>query len=310
VLTQTFTVDITDDAAPEGPEAFHISLSAHSGAVSVPGPGPLSYAYVEILDNDGATQDWSATNSQSPGSSQVGDHVTVKTLLSVDAGAADLHVTSLGSGAGTKGLANIQYDTTAPFDVPAGTTKEVTATATVTAAPGTAGVKLQTTAQGQLGPASAIRTSDSTAIPVTEAVTGVVTGAPATLALSDQVTYHLALSNDSDTDAQVTVPALTAPSGTTLANATACSASIPAGGSTSCDLTVDVDDSDADLTTITEAPTVTYSMSDISPPTGPSTSLRRSRRCTLRSSASRRTRWSTSTAAPCCPATRSTSPSR
>jgi hypothetical protein len=273
VATQTFTIPIEDDLVAEGAEAFHISLSGDSGAVNVPGPGPLSYAYVEILDNDGVTQDWSATNTTSPAGAAVGDTVQIQTTITAEAGADDLSVTALGSGAGTAGLGSITYDNPPlPFTVPQGTSTVVTGTATVTAAPGTAGVELQTSVQGQLGAATAIRTAESGTITVGEAVSGVLSGAPATVGLSDQYTYTLTLTNSSDTPAQLVVPALTAPTGTSEVSHTDCATTLAAGASTSCDLEVDVDDGDADLTTITGAPAgVTYAMPDISLPARPVT---------------------------------------
>ena len=55
---ETFTVPITDDMVAEAPELFHVSLSDPSGAGSVPPPGPLSDAYVVILDNEAPAQGW------------------------------------------------------------------------------------------------------------------------------------------------------------------------------------------------------------------------------------------------------------
>jgi hypothetical protein len=52
VPTETFTVPIVDDNVVEDPELFHVSLSSASGAGSTALPGPLSEAYVVILDND------------------------------------------------------------------------------------------------------------------------------------------------------------------------------------------------------------------------------------------------------------------
>ena len=52
VPTETFTVPIVDDNVHEDPELFHVSLSSSSGAGSTALPGPLSEAYVVILDND------------------------------------------------------------------------------------------------------------------------------------------------------------------------------------------------------------------------------------------------------------------
>src|SRR5205814_1800194 len=97
VLTQSFSVPIPDDNVFESPELFHVALSAGTGAGSVPLPGPLSDAYVVILDND-VQQNWTVgVTQQPPASAQVGDTVTVKATISVDPGASALHVTSLAS---------------------------------------------------------------------------------------------------------------------------------------------------------------------------------------------------------------------
>ena len=267
-IAKSFQVPITDDNVQEDPELFHVSLSSGSGAGSVPAPGPLADTYVVILDNDGPAQDWhAAVTQQPPASAEVGDTVTVKATISVDAGASNLDVTSLSSGAGTSGLDQVNFADSTPFTVNAGSTKEVTATARVTGAPGTAGIHLQVSADGTLGAVSATRTDDSDPIASTEAVTAALTGAPATVGLTDQIDYKLTLTNDSDTPAQVVVPAAgyDTPSGSTFANRTDGLATVPANGSTDYLLSVAVDNADSDGTSITQAPTgVTYAMSAVS----------------------------------------------
>jgi len=216
------------------------------------------------------TQDWSVVVSQQPlASAPVGDTVTVKASIIVDAGADDLSVNSLSSGSGTSGLDQVAFVEGTPFTISAGTTNTVTATARVVAAPGTAGVHLQVSVNGFLGALAGIRTADSNAITSKEAVTAVLSGAPPTVNLGDQISYKLTLTNDSDTVAEILVPAagFGAPSGSTFVSRTNGVASLTSGSSTDYVLIVGVSSLDADGTMIVQAPSgVTYAMSDFGLP--------------------------------------------
>jgi hypothetical protein len=213
------------------------------------------------------TQDWQvAVTGQPAASTPVGSTVTVQATISVDPGAHDLSVNSLSSGAATSGLDEVSFTDSTPFTVAADTTKTVTATARVVGPPGSGGIKLEMSLDGSLGSVDSTKTADSDVIASTEAVTATLTGAPAHIDLADQITYTLTLTNDSDTAAQVDVPAVGfgAPTGSTLESRTTGSAVLLAHSATGYELTVDVDDADADGATITQAPTgVTYGMSDI-----------------------------------------------
>ncbi|HEY4347551.1 MAG TPA: Calx-beta domain-containing protein [Gaiellaceae bacterium] len=266
VLTQTFSVAINDDSLQESPELFHVSLSSGTGAGTVPLPGPLSDAYVVILDND-TPQDWHATVSQqAPASAQVGDTVTAKASISVDAGADDLSVTSLASGAGTSGLDQVAFGDGTPFTVSAGTSKIETITARVVANPGAGGVHLEAVVGGTLGATSTTKTAVFGTIATTEGLTATLTSGATDVALADQIIYTLTVTNDSDTPAQVTgLPAgFVAPAGTTQSTRADGLAAVPANGSSVWTLTVDVNDADTDGTVITQTPgALTYAMSAI-----------------------------------------------
>ena len=267
VLTQTFSVPIIDDNLSESPELFHVALSAGTGAGSVPLPGPLSDAYVVILDND-SPQSWNASvTQQPPASAHVGDTVTVKATISVDAGADDLTVNSLTSGGATSGLDQVQFDATSPFNVPAGTTKVITATARVTGAPGAAGIKLQFSVNGTLGATTSTKTADSNAVASIEALSATLAAVPSTVLLTDQITYTLTVDNHSDTTpAQLTgLPAgLAAPAGTSFFSRVNGVTTVPPGGTSVWTLTVDVDDADANALLLTQTPgTVSYGMSAV-----------------------------------------------
>jgi len=269
VATKTFNVPITNDATAESPEIFHVAISSKSGAGSVALPGPLSEAYVVILDDDAPPQNWHVNvSTPPPATAQVGDTVTVGYTVSVDVGTQNLSVTSVGSGAGTTGLDNALFPLP-PTTVVAGTTSaESLATARVVAVPGSPGVHLQLSVDGSLGAVAGTRTADMSTIVVGEAVTATLGQTTATPALTDQITYTLTVTNGSDTAAQLSgLPAgFVAPAGTTLANEVDGPPTVAANGTSVWTLTVDVDDADGDGSMITQTPTAMYAMSAVSLP--------------------------------------------
>ena len=265
--TKTFTVPIVDEHVTQDSKLFHVSLSSSTGAGASLLPGPASEAYVVILYNDGAPQGWSvSTDQQPPASAQVGDTVTVQAKITVGAGPSGLSVASLASGAGTSGLDQVAFADPTPFTVPAGTSQDVTATARVVAVPGTAGTKLEVAVDGTLGTTESVQSTDSNVIASTDAVTATLSGAPATVGLSGQITYQLNLANGSDTAAQVDVPAggFVVPTGSTLVSQVAGATVVAAHSSTDYQLTVAVAGTDADGATIAQAPSgVSYGMSAV-----------------------------------------------
>ena len=149
------------------------------------------------------------------------------------------HSVFIDGAAGTTGLDSATYDAT-PFTVPAGTSVQHTATARLTATPGTTSNLLVVDTTGHLGAnPSGVKPAATSDITSTEAVSGTLTatddgdGNAATVDLPDEITYKLHLANGSDTPVQISgVPAgFVAPMGTTFVSRVDGSTTIAAHGS-------------------------------------------------------------------------------
>ncbi|MBW8801493.1 MAG: Ig-like domain repeat protein, partial [Streptomyces sp.] len=231
------------------------------------GTSPTAADATSLTVGSANTQDWTVTLTQAPpANAHVGDTITVKAKIAVGAGPDDLQVTGVSSGAGSNGFDQVSFSGSPPYTVAAGASKTVTATARVTAAPGTGAVHLQVSVDGALGAAStSTKSVDTSDVAVVDAVTATLSGGPATVVVSDQITYTLTLTNASDTAVQLSdLPAgLVAPTGTTQANRTDGTSTIAAHDSTAWTLVVDVDDADADQSVITQTPSAKYAMSAV-----------------------------------------------
>lgn len=214
-------------------------------------------------------QDWSvAIDAQPPASAQVGDVIGCEALIAVDAGADDLAVNDVNSGAETTGIGAIQFAVTQQT-VTAGSTLKDAVTGLLVAPPGSAGVGFQVAVDATLGATLQIKTAKTNAIVVLEGVAAALSGAPPRVRRGDSIEYDLAPVDTSDTQAQITVPhaGFAAPAGTTFSSRTDGSAMLAGGAATQFSLVVSVADSATDGTTITMTPAgVTYGMSDISLP--------------------------------------------
>ncbi|HVV38634.1 MAG TPA: Calx-beta domain-containing protein [Acidimicrobiales bacterium] len=254
IVTQTFSVPITDDDIVEDPEVFRVLVNG-------------AEAYVEIYDNDVAPQDWHvAITTPPPASAHVGDTVSVGYSVSVDPGADDLTVTNVAAGAGTSGLDSASFPSP-PTSVAAGTTTPATGTARVVAPPGTGGVHLQITVSGTLGADSSDKSAATATIAVAEALRGKLTVDKHNIRVGRPLTYTLTFTNSSATPAQLSgLPAgFVPPAGTTLTSRSDGSTTVAAnGGASVWTLVVGVDDADTNGQVITQAPTgVQYAMADV-----------------------------------------------
>ena len=259
------TFSATVPASPIGSNAISSTTVAFSPATT--GTSPTAANNSSLTIGSVNVQDWQVSVSQQPpASAQVGDIVTVKATIAVDPGGQNLSVTSLTSGAGTSGLDQILFADAVPATINAGTAKVLTVSARVTGFPGAGGIHLQIAVGGTLGASSTTKTADTGTIASTEAVSAALAAVPASVLLTDQITYTLTLTNSSDTPAQLTgLPAgLVAPAGSTQANRTDGPTTVPANGTSTWTLVVTVNGADTNGTVITQAPgTVSYGMSAI-----------------------------------------------
>jgi hypothetical protein len=219
-----------------------------------------------VLTSNARAQDWSiSVSSQPPAHAVVGDVVPVTVRVSVDAGADDLAINSVHSGATTTGLTGLTI-LSQPTFVAAGTTGDVTITMRVVAPPGTTGVHLAVDVDGTYGAFNGIRSAASNSIAVLEGVGATLSGGPPQVYRGDQIAFDLTLVGNSDSDAQIAVPAAgyAVPVGTTLVMRTRGSAVLPARTAVDFRLVVAVSDFNEDGTAIVMTPTgVTYAMSQI-----------------------------------------------
>jgi uncharacterized repeat protein (TIGR01451 family) len=235
-------------------------------APATTGTSPTAADVTALAIGSANVQDWQvAITQQPPASAEVGDVVTAKATVTVDAGANDLQVNDLSAGAGTSGLDQVQFADATPIVVGAGSSKVLTVTARVVGAPGAGGIHLQVSVTGTLVTAGT-KTADTNPIASTEALIASLAAVPATVLLGDQLTYTLTVTNSSDTPAQLGgLPAgLVAPAGTALVTRTDGSATVPPNGTSVWTLIAGVGAADADGVVITQAPAVlTYAMSAV-----------------------------------------------
>lgn len=218
------------------------------------------------MGSEAVAQDWSVSvTGQPPAYAPVGGFIGVTAQISVDAGADDLTVNNVSSGAMTSGLSAFAVSSQ-PTSVVAGTSANVMITMLVVAPPGSAGVHLEVEVDGTYGPVGGVRSATSNAISVLEGVAATLAGGAAQVRRGDQIAFDLALVGNSDTDAQLAVPdaGYAVPAGTTLVTRTHGVSTLAAGAATNYGLVVAVSNSDEDGTVIAMTPTgVTYGMSQI-----------------------------------------------
>jgi hypothetical protein len=212
-----------------------------------------------------------SVTGQPPATAAVGAIVHVKVTITV--GDADLTVDSIASGPATKGLDRMAFSATFPFRFTAGTSTVLDVSARLVGAPGSSDNALDVDMAGRVGTTPAeTQTVVTHKIASIEAVTGALSatktgGKPATtVSTTDRITYTLALTNTSDSPAQLSgLPAgLMAPAGTTATGSAARPSTVPARSTVDWALTVNVNASDPALEKITQAPTgVDYAVSGV-----------------------------------------------